>query len=142
MSTNISKASLVNFTFLLILFTFACDKEDEGSAAAKAGQWSGTGISFTVSGDPQKVSDLEFTYSGHATGTSCSFDYESGASFATVASITDNKFEAELNTFVVSGTFLTDSIAQVQISWEAYDSNCDANYTGSMTYTARYDSAR
>jgi hypothetical protein len=141
MGNTISKAGRVEFVILLILFSVACDREDEGSSAIRAGQWSGTGISFAVSGNPQKVNELEFVYSGHAAGTNCSFDYESGASFATVATITGDKFEAELSTFVLSGTFITDSTAEVKISWEAYDSNCDANYTGSMNYTARYDSS-
>ena len=141
MSTKVLKAGLVALTFLLILCVNACDKEED-KPAIKTGDWSGTDISFTVGGNPQSVNDLEFAYSGHATGNTCSFDYESGASFASVATITDNDFKASLSTFVISGTFLTDSTAQVEISWEAYDASCDANYTGSMTYTARHDSSK
>ncbi len=141
MSTRVFKAGLVVFTFLMIISITGCDKEDEGKTIIKSGDWSGTDISFTVGGSTLNVSNLEFAYSGHATGNTCSFDYESGASFATVASITDNTFEAVLSTFVISGTFLTDTTAQVEISWEAYDTNCDANYTGSITYTARHDSS-
>lgn len=139
MNTKTLKISFVVYTFLFILCLAACDKDDENVAGVQAGDWSGTDISFTVGGSPQRVSDLEFTYSGRASGSSCSFDYESGASFAAVASIADNTFEAALSTFVINGTFLTDSTAQVEISWEAYDSNCDANYTGSKTYTAFLD---
>lgn len=130
--------AIVLLVIALGLAFSGCRKDKEDSALIKEGSWSGTDISFVVTGNPQRVEDLEFTYSGHATGNICSYDYNSGASFATVAAINQMLFAVQLSTFDIQGTFLTDSTAQIEISWEAYDIACDANYSGSHTYSASF----
>jgi hypothetical protein len=122
----------------VILAVISCKKDDSEDALVKTGNWTGTGISFTVEGTPQKITNLEFSYSGHATGSLCSFDYESGGSFAQVTELSGNTFTTEINTFVISGNFSNDTIAEIEITWTNYDSNCDANYSGNRTYIAKY----
>ena len=141
MKKSILKTNLITFTILLVLTCITCKKDDEEKSVVKAGNWTGTDISFTVGGNPLKISNLDFAYSGHATGTICSYDYESGASFVSVADIKTNVFTAALNTFEISGSFLTDTTAEIGINWTIHDSNCDANYSGSKTYTASYNSS-
>lgn len=130
------------YTILIVFICITCKKDDDESMAVKAGNWSGTDISFTVGGNPLRISDLEFSYSGHATGTSCSFDYESTASFSAVIEIEGNVFNTTLSTFDISGSFLSDTTAEIEINWTNYDSNCNANYTGNKTYIASYNSSR
>jgi hypothetical protein len=127
-------------TLLLILTYVACKKDSTEKMAAKAGEWSGTDISFIVGSNPLKISNLEFFYNPHATGPNCTFNYESGASFATVAEIKGKSFTAAINTFTISGTFLTDTTAEIVIDWTIYVSECDTNYTGISTYNASYHS--
>ncbi len=122
----------------VILVIISCKKEDSEGALIKIGNWTGAGISFSVEGTPQKITNLEFSYSGHATGSVCSFDYESGGSFAQVTEISGNTFSAEINTFTISGSFTKDTIAEIEITWTGYDSNCDANYSGNQVYIAHY----
>jgi hypothetical protein len=129
----------VVFYFFIALLCIACKKDNDDTMTMKTGDWAGTDISFAVGGNPLKISDLEFTYSGHAIGTNCDYNYESGASFATVAEIKGLVFSATLNTFVLEGEFLNDTTAEITIDWTGYDTNCDANYSGSRTYTAFYN---
>jgi hypothetical protein len=125
---------------ILIFYVFtACSKDDKDTATLKTGDWYGEGISFTVGSDPLRISNLEFTYSGYAAGTICSYDYESGASFSTVAGINDRSFDVDLSTFNISGTFLTDSTAEIEIVWLEHDATCDATKTGDKTFTAVYN---
>jgi hypothetical protein len=126
----------------LILAIIACKKDDPEGTPVKTGQWSGTGISFTVNGTPLKLSDLEFSYSGHAAGNLCSFDYESTGSFAHVTELSGNAFTADVNIFNISGNFPNDSTAEIVITWTNYDANCDANYSGNRIYIAHYQSAK
>jgi hypothetical protein len=122
----------------VILALISCKKEDSEGAMVKTGHWKGTGISFTVEATPQKITNLEFSYSGHAAGNLCSFDYESSASFVQVTGISGNAFMADINTFNISGNFTNDTVAEIEITWTNYDSNCDANYSGKCTYIAHY----
>ena len=126
----------------MVLAIISCKKDDSEGSQVKIGKWTGTGISFSVEGTPLKITNLEFSYNGHATGSLCSFDYESGGSFAQVTELSGNAFETEINTFTISGSFTNDSIAEIEISWTNYDSNCDANYSGNQIYLAHYQSVK
>jgi hypothetical protein len=141
MSNHSRKISLFIYALLLIFTFTTCKKDEPEKAAVRTGNWSGTDISFAVAGNPMKISDLEFNYSGHATGTICSYDYESSASFVHVAGIEGKVFTADINTFNISGTFVSDTIAEIVITWAITDSNCDANYSGSKNYTAKFQKA-
>jgi hypothetical protein len=132
---------LIYFIGIALAF-ISCKKDDPEDALVKTGNWTGTGISFSVEGSPQKITNLEFSYNGHATGSLCSFDYESGGSFAQVTEISGNTFIADINTFNISGNFTNDTIAEIEITWTNYDSNCDANYTGNRIYIAHYQSTK
>jgi len=124
---------------ILIIFVFTtCKKDNSENTSVRTGNWSGSDISFVVGGNPLKISDLEFNYSGHAAGTLCSYDYESSASFEHVTGIEGKVFTTDINTFNISGTFVNDTIAEVEITWAMTDSNCDASYSGSKVYTAKY----
>jgi hypothetical protein len=116
-----------------------CSKDETENSTIRTGNWYGEDISFVVEDNPMKVIFLDFTYSGHATGTICSYDYESGASFVAVANIHNNALKANLNTFVINGTFLNDTVAEVHIVWSVQDAACDAVKSGERTYTAGYN---
>ena len=59
-----------------------------------------------------------------------------------VTEISGNAFSTDINTFNISGNFTNDSIAEIEITWTNYDSNCDANYSGNRIYIAHYQSAK
>ena len=130
------------YLIVIIIAIISCNKDESESPTVKTGIWTGTGISFTVNSAPLKISNLEFAYSGHATGSLCSFDYESSASFVHVTGISGNTFTADINTFKISGNFPNDTVAEIEITWTNYDSNCDANYTGNRIYTAHFQPAK
>jgi len=139
MKTQSAQIKLVSCLILVLLACNACSSDDQEASVLKTGVWNGEDITFTVDDNPSEISNLEFTYSGHATGTICSYDYESGASFASLAGIENNSFEADLSTFHISGTFLTDSTAQIEIVWSEYDVACDATKSGEKVYLAGYN---
>jgi hypothetical protein len=138
------KIKIIDLIYLLGIFMaiISCKKDDSEGTPVRTGQWSGTGISFIVEGTPLKISDLEFAYSGHATGSLCSFDYESAGSFANVTEISGNAFTAEINIFNISGSFTCDTTAEIEITWTTYDSNCNANYSGNRIYIAHFQSTK
>ena len=108
--------------------------------------WSGDGISFTVSGDPPFVTEFSVTYSGDFVGTKCSSPYtnkvvfSSQPGFPVKNSAFTGEYESFLdeNTLTISGTFLDNENAEIEVIWEGYDSICDAEYSGSQTYTATH----
>lgn len=126
----------------IVLAIISCKKDDSEGRPVKTGQWSGIGISFTVDGTPLKIINLEFSYSGNAVGSHCSFDYESTGSFAHVTEISGNAFAADINIFKINGSFSSDTTAEIEITWTTYDSNCDANYSGNRVYMAHYQSTK
>jgi hypothetical protein len=73
----------VLFAFLIVFMTVlfsACGGGGNGSdnpsgGALTTGNWSGSGVSFTLIEGSYWISDLSVTYSGSATGTICSFNY-------------------------------------------------------------------
>jgi hypothetical protein len=139
-----TKIKIIHLFYLagMLLAMISCNKDDSEGPQVKTGKWTGTGISFSVEGNPLKITNLEFSYNGHATGSLCSFDYESGGSFDQVTELSGNAFETEINTFTISGSFTNDSIAEIEISWTNYDSNCDANYSGNQIYMAHNQSVK
>jgi hypothetical protein len=141
---EIQKIQIRSLIYLIgvILVLTSCKKDASDGVLVKTGKWTGTDISFTVEGTPQKISNLEFSYNGHATGSLCSFDYESIGSFTQVTELSGNAFTTDINTFNISGNFTKDTIAEIEITWTNYDSNCDANYTGNKIYIAHYQSIK
>jgi hypothetical protein len=127
---------------MLILFAFTtCKKDDSSDLTIKKGAWSGTDISFIVEGSPLKVTDLEFTYRGHVSNGGCAFDYESTESYNYFTTLKSMDFAGDTNVFDISGTFTSDTTAEITIGWENYDSMCEVSYTGSMNYTAKFNSS-
>jgi len=106
-----------------------------------AGSWSGTDISFTVGDSPLSVSNLEFTYSGHFSGTYCSANYVATVTFSssTKLNITNNSFSYTSSSYTINGSFSDNINATIKISWNIYDSYCNAYYSGSKTYSASYN---
>jgi hypothetical protein len=138
MKTKISHIIHPIYLIGIILAIVSCKKDDSDGVLVKTGKWTGEGISFTVASTPLRMSDLEFSYNGHATGSLCSFDYESAGSFAEVSEITGNAFNTNINTFNIIAVFTNDTTAEIEILWSEYDSNCDANYSGNQVYMAHY----
>jgi hypothetical protein len=124
---------------LIIIVGSTCQKDDSSDLAIKKGTWSGTDISFTVSGSPLKITDFEFTYRGHVINGDCSFDYESSESYAFFTTLESMSFVADTNVFNITGTFTSDTSAELTIGWENYDSMCEVSYTGSKDYTVTYN---
>ncbi|MEA3358689.1 MAG: hypothetical protein U9R17_04690 [Thermodesulfobacteriota bacterium] len=108
--------------------------------------WSGDGISFTVSGDPPFVTEFSVTYSGDFVGAKCSGPYTKRVVVGSQPGfpIENNAFTGEYESFLDEdtltfiGTFLDSENAEIVISWDGYDSYCDAEYAGSQTYTATH----
>jgi hypothetical protein len=142
MKTQLRQIKNLIFVIGVLLVLISCKKDDSEATPVKTGQWSGTGISFAVSGTPLNIANLEFAYSGNAVGSHCSFDYESTASFAHVTELSGSTFAADINIFNISGNFSSDTTAEIEITWTTYDSNCDANYSGNRVYIAHYQSTK
>ena len=106
--------------------------------------WSGDGISFTVSGAPPFVTEFAVTYSGDLVGTQCSGPYTTDAVRESQPGypIENNSFTGKSDSFLggdsitINGSFVGSQNAEIIISWEGYDYICDAEYSGSRTYTA------
>ena len=127
---------------MLIIFVFStCKKDDSSDLAITRGTWSGTDISFIVEGSPLRITNLEFTYRGHASNGGCEFDYESTESYNFFTTLETMSFAGDTNVFDITGTFTSDTTAEFTIGWENYDSMCEVNYSGSMDYTAKYNAS-
>lgn len=108
--------------------------------------WSGDGISFTVIGDPPFVTEFSVTYSGDFVGTKCSGPYTTYAVRGSQPGypIEDNSFTGTSDSFLggdsitINGSLIDSQNAEIFISWEGYDSICDAEYSGSQAYTATH----
>ena len=107
--------------------------------------WEGEGISFTVSGDPPHVTEFSVSYRVKGVGTKCSLDYPACAVISSQPGfpIANNSFAGTSEGFlggdslIINGTFLDSQNAEIVVSWEGYNSICDAEYSGSDTYTAK-----
>jgi hypothetical protein len=126
---------------MLSIFVFSTCKKDDSDLTIKKGSWSGTDISFTVEGNPLKITDLEFTYSGHASNGSCEFDYEGSESYNYFTTLESVNFEGDTNIFDIIGTFTSDTTAELTIGWENYYSLCEFSYSGSADYTVKYNAS-
>lgn len=138
MKNSMCKANQIISILLIVFICLTCSKDDTGNPLVKSGNWLGADIYFTVGDNPLNISDIEFTYNY----TSCSVNHETMAYFADVAEITGNTFAADINIYEITGTFVTDTTAVIQISWSGFDSDCSADYSGSESYTATYHSTR
>ena len=107
----------------------------------RPGHWSGNDISFDVNGTSTEVTDLSAQYSGHASGTYCSFDYDGSIFVGTSMPITNGSFSYTSPLFEVTGTFSNEESVEGYFSWSMYDSYCDAEYSGSQPYTAQWTGA-
>ena len=122
-----------------------CHKDDPASPkvfSPKSGNWTGEDISFTVGDMPLTVSNLVFSYSGFASGTVCSYAYETTSKLSADIQIASNSFNNSSSSYTVKGNFSDNQNAEITISWNIFDRYCMASYSGSRTYTASYsDSA-
>lgn len=112
------------------------DNDAEQALTPRAGSWEGDGVSFTVSGG--SVNDFVCSYSGYATGTICSFNYKSTESFGYSTVIENNSFRYATGDVTVSATFTDDENAEIKVSWSKYSSECNADQSGTETYSAHY----
>lgn len=135
------KINCIIVLMLIIFVLSTCKKDDSSDLAIKKGTWAGTDISFTVGGSPLGITDLEFTYRGHASNGGCEFDYESSESYNYFTTLESMIFVGDTNIFDITGTFISDTIAELTIAWENYDSMCEVSYSGSMDYTAKYNAS-
>lgn len=139
-----------HFSLLLIasmitgLLFYNCEKKDSTSPdnqtiTPQIGIWTGEDISFTVLEDPLAVANIQAKIEGHAEGTKCSFNYETSSMLPAYAEVDKNTFSFESSLYTIDGKFTSNEKAELTISWSLYNSNCDANYSGSKTYFAAYD---
>jgi len=141
MKNELFKINRIIVLMLLIFAFSACKKDDSSDLTIKKGTWSGTDISFTVGGSPLEITELEFTYRGHASNGGCEFDYESTESYHYFTVLESMSFVGDTNIFDITGTFTSDTTAELTIGWENYDSRCDVSYSGSMDYTVKYNAS-
>lgn len=141
MKNGLFKISCIIVLMLIMVVFSTCQKDDSSDLAIKKGTWSGTDISFTVEGSPLKITDLEFTYRGHVSNGSCEFDYQSSESYGFFVTLESMSFAGDTNVFDITGTFTSDTTAELTIGWENYDSTCDVSYSGSKNYTAKYNAS-
>jgi hypothetical protein len=126
--------------FMLLVFVLSCKKDDASDKIVPVnGKWSGTGISFTVNG--ALISDMKISYSGHASGSYCSFDYEATTTISSTIGITDNAFSRSSSGYTINGTFNSNTTAEIKFTWTDYESYCLANYSGNKTFTASFSSS-
>jgi len=135
MKTTLHNIRFICFSLFTLFALTTCKKDESGNTTIKTGSWYGENIAFTVSDHPLRLYNIEFSYSY----TSCSTLHESSASFAESIDVSDNDFNKNINLYNISGTFISDSTAEVTISWSGHDSDCDVDYSGSRTYTAGYN---
>lgn len=131
---------------LLISFVSVGCGDDDGNGSPTTptvtgviptpGAWAGQGISFTVNPDAASISNVSVTYDGRASGTRCSFSYETTVNLSTSSAITNGTFTLSTSNETITGTFTDPNTATVQVSWSRYNSVCDATASGSRTYTA------
>lgn len=136
------KYAYLGILLIIFLAVFcSCDKDSPTSPKSSTpllGNWSGTDISFTVGNSPLSVSSLKFTYSGHASGAYCSFNYKTTTTLSTKIKIESNSFSYTSSSYTIKGRFSDNKNAEIKISWDVYDSYCMAYYSGSKTYTASH----
>lgn len=53
-------------------------------------------------------------------------------------SINDGSFQYTDSGLDITGTFTDPNNATINVSWSKYDSNCNATYSGSRSYTASH----
>ena len=137
------KISRISANLLLICFLgliiVAC-KKDAANDDPITGNWAGTGISFRVNGN--QVSNLSISYSGHATGIYCSFDYTATTTYQSNLQIVNNAFSSNSSQYNMKCTFKSSKSADITFNWSEYDSYCGASYSGNSTYTASFISSK
>jgi hypothetical protein len=125
------------FCALLLLIFNKCSK-DSDPIVPSTGYWYGTDVSFVVIGNPLRVNQLIFTYSGHASGSYCSFDYKSTVTVPSILEIDNNTFFLKGDNYDVSGKFTSDKAADIEISWSGHDTYCEAMYSDKRTCHASF----
>jgi hypothetical protein len=134
---------------MTVLFS-ACGGGGNGSdnpsgGALTTGNWSGSGVSFTLIEGSYWISDLSVTYSGSATGTICSFNYTKTETMGTdilveLDAVTNNwifSYDSpdspflDLADLTIEGVFTSGTSAELELTWSFYDDVCDVTVTGS-----------
>jgi hypothetical protein len=90
------------------------------------GSWTGNGISFNLNEGSYWIEDLSVTYSGHATGTICSYDYTITQKIDTRIPVENNTFIYESTELTIEGLFVSNTSAEVEVTWSHYNQHCDA----------------
>ena len=105
------------FIFLLLISLVSIGCSDDGGNGGPTtpmtanmiptpGSWAGEDISFTVSEDSASISNSSVTYSGHASGTRCSFDYRESTNITSSFPINAGSFSLSLPFVTIAGTLL------------------------------------
>ena len=129
--------------FFAIIVCFSCDKKNPSSPKSYtplSGPWTGNDISFTVSDNPLVIDGISFTFSGHASGSYCSFNYKNTVTLSAEIEIIDNSFKYTSSSYGITVSFSDNRNAEITITWGLYDSYCLAFYSGSKSYAATYES--
>ncbi len=139
------------FLLLISFVSIGCGGSDGGdspttpmttSVTPGSGSWVGEDISFTVSEDAASISNFSVTYRGSASGTRCSFDYETTITLASGGAIANGSFSLSTTRETIVGTFTDANTATVQVSWSSFNSQCNADVSGSRTYSASHQQSQ
>ncbi|MFC1452503.1 hypothetical protein ACFLSJ_04065 [Verrucomicrobiota bacterium] len=101
--------------------------------------WIGERIAFTVNSQASQVGRFEVSYSGMSYGTYCSSPYFALHEFARPFAVNDGIFgyhHMSDQGLDIVGEFTSDTTASVSVSWSRHHDLCDADYSGSDSYTA------
>ena len=127
--------------FLMLIYMLGCSGCGSSSSdkdfTPRVGKWTGEGISFSVSDDISKITDISLTYDGTASGQYCSYSFITIVNLPEIE-ILDNNFEYFSTEHEVSGSFIDEKTAEVELFYEQYNSNCDAYYSDSKTFIATF----
>lgn len=138
--------SFINILLIAFLLVGCGDDSDSDSGGGGSqyslalGDWTGDDLSFTVTSGSYYVNDLSVTYRGSADGTICNYDYENESTIGTKIHVTNNTFSYESSGLTISGEFTSATSVEVDVSWETYNSHCDATESGSTMLTANSES--
>lgn len=102
-----------------------------------AGTWLDSNLSFSINDDGTEINDFEVTYSGHADGAICNFDYEESIGIGSIP-IENGSFSYNAGGYEILGTFSDENTCDIEFVWSLIDTTCNANYSGTINFLAEY----
>ena len=107
-----------------------------GPVTPDDGTFSGSGVSFTVSGDGTEVSWLELSFSTYLTGSYCSASVSGSVETSPNIAIVDGQFSYDSGSLYIDGEFDSAGTATGYWEYSTYDSYCGGTISDSGEYYA------